>query len=194
MSRDSEIFWADDVGAYLDRDELTEFQIFQLDGEPFPSAENPMPVESIRGNVTVELDKRKRKNKSGRKTVSKGYKPSQFTVVFKVFTLDQWNDYRVLVPQINPRLAANKNKTRRVYHPFLDPYDITQATVSTMELPDYEGTLIAKVAITFTEIFEDNTTGNANKHLKGANLEETVAIDADFVSDEGPPPAPRLTP
>lgn len=180
-------FWTGDVGGILELELFTVWNTLGLDGQMFPSPSAPFALKSLQGGVGFDIDRRKRKNRSGRKKVATGSKNPQWQMVLAWWTLAQYQAWQTLLPQINPHLAANKLKTRKVYHPFLADYEITQATIYRLDIPQWTDGLIAEVTIYFEEVRTDDS--DAKKTLKPTTdpNANTVAIDKDFISDDGPP-------
>lgn len=184
-------FWSGDVGGIIDPDSLSVWNTYRQDGHYFPDPTAPFIVKSIRGSVGFDIDRRKRKNRSGKKKTGTGAKSPQWTVSFIFWTPEQYRAWRAILPQINPKLAANRIKSRRVYHPFLDDYEITQGTIYHLDIPQWDDKLIAEVTLYYEEV--DDSDVDQKKSLKKTSdpNDALVAIDQDFISDDGPPPSPR---
>ena len=184
-------FWSGDVGGVIEPDSLTPWNTFRIDGRYFPSPDAPFLIKSMpMGEVGFEIDRRTRKNRSGQKKTSTGANSPKWSVSFIWWTPEQYRAWQAILPQINPKLAANQIKTRQVYHPFLDDYEITQAIIYKMAIPQIQDNLIAEVTLYFEEVGAPDT--DAKKVLKTTTNpnDSAVAIDKDFVSDDAPPPPP----
>ena len=180
------IFWNGNVGGYIDPDEITPWNTLKLDGATFASETAPLFLRSITGGVGFDIDRRKRKNKSGKKKTGTGSKSPQWTMLFIFWTYEQYSAWRTYLPQINPHLAANRMKVRKFYHPFLDDYDITQGTIHRLDFPQWEGQATT-VSLYCEEVAApDADAKKALKPTTDPNASQ-VAIDKDFVSDDGPP-------
>lgn len=184
-------FWAG-VGGILHVEEVTPWNTLLLDGGVFPSDDAPMFIISgPTGQVGFDVDRRQRKNRSGRKKTSTGSKSPQWTIGFQIITAAQWAAFEVLLPQINPKLDANRAKVRKIYHPFLAAYEITQAFIHRMEIPQWDAQLAAMVTIHFEDVGSPDS--DTKKALKPTNDPNTnaAAIDDRFKSDNpeetGPP-------
>lgn len=184
MSADE--FWNGDVGGYIDPEMVTLWNTMQLDGNIIASATAPLFLRSITGGVGFDIDRRQRKNRSGRKKTGTGAKSPQWSAQFIYWTKEQYDAFRAILPQINPHLAANRMKTRKVFHPFLDDYGITQGIIHRLEFPQWEGQS-ATVTLYFEEIAApDKDTKKVLKPTTDPDASK-VAIDKDFRSDDGPP-------
>ena len=180
-------FWTGDVGGILELELFNPWNTISLDGRVFPDPAAPFALMRMSGGVGFDIDRRKRKNRSGRKKVATGSKNPQWQMEFSWWTLEQYRAWQNMLPQINPHLAANKMKTRKVYHPFLADYEITQATIYRLDLPQWGDGLQGQVTIYFEEVLTSDS--DAKKTLKPTTdpNANAVAIDKDFVSDDGPP-------
>jgi len=115
-------------------------------------------------------------------------------MVFLMWTPGQYSAWQAILPQINPKLAANRSKVRRIYHPFLADFEITQAFIYRIDFPQWVEGLMAEVTIYFEDVGSPDK--DAKKTLKPTNnpQDSQVAIDKDFVSDDGPPAVPQSRP
>jgi hypothetical protein len=184
---DNSRFWNGEFGAIYEVEYFSIWNTVALDGVIFPSPDAPFALKSMSGGVGFDIDKRKRKNRSGRKKVATGSKNPQWQMVFSFWSIEQYQAWQRRLPEINPHLAANKMKTRRVYHPFLADYEITQATIYRLDLPQWDSGLQGEVTLYFEEVLTDDK--DAKKTLKPTNNTEdnTRAINKEFISDDGPP-------
>jgi len=196
------LFWSGEIGGVIDKDELTPWNVLRLDGVMFPSDEAPFLLKGISGHVGFDIDRRKRKNRSGQKKTSTGSKSPKWTMVFMFWTPEQYQDWQSILQQINPKLDANRIKSRQLYHPLLADFEITQAIIYQIDMPVIDPqSLFAEVTVHFEEV-NPPTKKDAKKDLVTT---PEVAIDKDFVSgeaaiptpagvpnsfDEGPPPEP----
>jgi hypothetical protein len=183
-------YWADTYGGVIELDQATIFNTVQLDGVVFPSKDAPMFLKSLSGSVGFDIDRRQRKNRSGRKKTSTGAKSPQWTMVFEIFCAAQYTAWQAILPQINPHLAANRLKTRKVYHPFLADFEISQGTIHRIDFPQWTEGLKADVTLYFEEVAAPDIDSKVNLKATNDPNVNVVAIDKDFASDDGPPPPP----
>ena len=177
------IYWSGDVGGVLDIDELTPWNVLRLDGELFPGPDAPFVIKAISGGVGFDIDRRKRKNRSGRKKVATGSKSPQWTMTFSFWTPAQYRAWSSILPQINPKLAANRAKTRGIYHPFLADFEITQAFIYRIDFPQVDGqSLFGEVTLHFEDV--GSSDKDEKRTLKPTNdpHANAVAIDKDVQS------------
>jgi hypothetical protein len=182
-------FWAG-IGGYIDLEQVTPWNTLLLDGVTFPSAEAPMFITSMSGEVGFDVDRRQRKNRSGRKKTSTGSKSPQWTMGFQIITSEQYQAWKALLPQINPKLDANRAKVRRVFHPFLADYEITQAFIHRLPFPQWDAQLLAAVTLHFEDVgSSDSDTKKALKPTTDPNS-NAAALDDRFKSDNPQETAP----
>lgn len=188
-------FWSGEVGGLLDVDELTPWVVLRLDGSLFPSDDAPFVIKSMSGGVGFDIDRRKRKNRSGRKKVATGSKSPQWSMTFAFWTPEQYRGWSSILTQINPKLAANRSKARSIYHPFLADFEITQAFIFRIDFPQIDTqSLFSEVTIHFEDVGASDK--DDKKTLKPTNdpNANAVAIDKDFVSGEAAIPTPDGVP
>lgn len=131
-------FWNGDVGGVIEPEQITPWNTIKLDGSIVASDTAPLFLKSISGSVGFEIDRRTRKNRSGQKKTATGANSPKWTMQFIWWTKEQYDAWQAYLPQINPHLAANRLKTRRIEHPFLSDYEITQCVVYKMDIPQWE--------------------------------------------------------
>ena len=144
-------FWNGNAGGIIEPEQITPWNTVKLDGGLIASPTAPLFLKSMSGSVGFEIDRRTRKNRSGQKKTATGAKSAKWTGQFIWWTKEQYDGWLTLLPQINPHLAANKLKTRRIEHPFLTDYGITSGTIYKMDIPQWEGQA-AMVTIYFEEV------------------------------------------
>ncbi len=186
-------FWSGEVSGTIDYDTISPWNTLRLDGDYFPGRSAPMFIKEISGKVGFDVDRRQRKNRSGRKKVATGSKSPKWSMLFSIITPEQYAAWQAILPQINPKLDANRAKVRQVYHPFLADYEITQAFIYEMDIPRWGEGLIADVTIYFEDVGAPDTT--EKKTLKPTNNpeENQAALDDRYRSEnpgETEPPGP----
>jgi len=189
------LFWGGENGggAVMYIEEMNEWNTVRLGDTLFPSNEAPLLLTGLTAPVAYKVDKRKRKNKNGNRKVVQGYKPAEITLTFLMWTDEQYRAWRAALPSINPKYNADKRVPHKIYYPDLDDLDIHFIYIDTIEPPQWSSEWgMRSVVIKGEEVYEDDK--DAVKKVKAPNKLDPnlagAAIDPDFISDDGPPPAP----
>lgn len=143
-------FWNGNVGGVIEPEQITPWNTVKLGGALIASPTAPLFLKSMSGSVGFEIDRRTRKNRSGQKKTATGANSPKWTMMFIYWMKEQRDAWVTLLPQINPHLAANRLKTRSIFHPFLDDYDINQCVMYKLDFQQWEGQ-----AATVTMYFEE---------------------------------------
>jgi hypothetical protein len=99
-------------------------------------------------------------------------------MMFIYWMKEQRDAWVSLLPQINPHLAANRLKTRSIFHPFLDDYDINQCVMYKLDFQQWEGQA-AIVTMYFEEVGAPE--GDAKKALTPTTDPTKTKTQNDFL-------------